>query len=60
MAKKKEFEKQLDAQAREHGATLSKSEGGFVLSKENERAVLHVTEDTPQHEIDRYLRGAGA
>ena len=60
MAKKKSFEKELEAQAREHGAVLSASEGGFVLSKPNERAVLHVNEDTEQHLIDRYLRGAGA
>lgn len=58
--KKSDLAKRLEPQVRAAGAVLSVTENGYVLSKPNERAVLHITEDTEQHEIDRYLRGAGA
>ena len=58
--KKSDLEKRLEPQVRAAGATLSADEGGYVLSKPGERSVLRVTENTEQHAIERYLRGAGA
>lgn len=62
MAKKKkgELEKRLEALAREHGATLSVEGDAFRLSRPGERNSLFVDEDTEQHLIERYLRGANA
>lgn len=60
MASKKDREKELKAQAKEHGVTVESVKGGHVLSKPGERTTLHVTEDTDQHSIDRYMRGANA
>jgi hypothetical protein len=60
MASKKDREKELKALAKEHGAEVESVSGGHVLSLPGERSTLLVTEDTHQHSVERYLRGANA
>jgi beta-1,4-mannosyl-glycoprotein beta-1,4-N-acetylglucosaminyltransferase len=57
-AKKSDREKQLEALAKQYGAELSVDGDAFVLALPDERNTLRVTEDTEDHTIHRYLRGA--
>lgn len=61
MAKKKsDREKQLEALAKQYGAQLSADGDAFVLALPDERNSLRVTAATEDHDIHRYLRGAGS
>jgi hypothetical protein len=60
VAKKSDLKKRLNELAKPYDAEVSESGDGFVLSKPGERETLLVTQDTDEHLIDRYLRGAAA
>lgn len=60
MAKKSDREKELKALAKQYGATLEADSEGHTLSLPGERSTLRVTEDTDDHAIHRYLKGANA
>ena len=55
---KSDLEKRLTPQVRAAGATMSVEDDNVVLSRPGERNTLLVTEETDEHSIERFLRGA--
>lgn len=58
MAKKSNWQKELEELASNVGASVRADGGNFVIHKPGERNSLTVTPETDKHAIERYLRGS--